>query len=194
MSLNIVKIQKNPLFQLMIRPTISFSDFQEVLPEIEEAINKCNFLAIDCEFTGISTENNVCAFDRPEDAYKKVLHNSSGYITIQVGLTCVSSDPDDNTKITYRSYNFYVYPSFWKNSFKCQGSSIEFLAKNGFDFNKLFVEGISFCNTEEEKMHRERFERQQQRFTSGGQDDSNNLEQNLVPVPDDEKEVLDQTK
>lgn len=45
--------------------------------------------------------------------------------------------------------------------FLCQSSSIEFLISNGFDFNKLFKEGIPYMNEAEEAAYKENLEEQQ---------------------------------
>lgn len=49
------------------------------------------------------------------------------------------------------AYNFYVFRRpINKNipdmRFLCQSSSIDFLSNQGFDFNKLFKEGINFLS------------------------------------------------
>jgi len=46
----------------------------------------------------------------------------------------------------HRAYNFYIFPTPHVRSapdpwFLCQTSSMDFLASQGFDFNKLFKEG-----------------------------------------------------
>lgn len=42
--------------------------------------------------------------------------------------------------------------------FICQSSSIDFLCKSGFDFNKLFYEGIPYLNVGEENEIRAKIE------------------------------------
>jgi poly(A)-specific ribonuclease len=42
--------------------------------------------------------------------------------------------------------------------FICQSSAIEFLSKNGFDFNKLFYEGIPYLTVEEEAVVKAKME------------------------------------
>lgn len=52
----------------------------------------------------------------------------------------------NDDKYLYKSFNIYTYPRFRDVVFKCQGDSMSFLADNGFDFNKLFRDGISCIN------------------------------------------------
>lgn len=49
-------------------------------------------------------------------------------------------------RFRYESFNFYVCPSSRKQTFRCQGESMAFLGTHNFDFNKLFREGISYCD------------------------------------------------
>lgn len=54
-------------------------------------------------------------------------------------------------RYTYDAYNFYVYPSALcpNVNFTCQASSIDFLVKHNFDFNKLFKSGIPYLRDDE---------------------------------------------
>lgn len=53
-------------------------------------------------------------------------------------------------RFTHQAYNFYVFPSDYKDmNFTCQTKSITFLIENGFDFNKLFGQGIPYLKDSE---------------------------------------------
>lgn len=54
---------------------ISKTNFTEKLPEISNAINDCSFISLDCEFSGLSTENNIFAFNYPEEVNFLVVIN-----------------------------------------------------------------------------------------------------------------------
>lgn len=176
-----------------------FLDFIELLPQIVQDIEESAFLSFDGEFTGLASERNILPFDTSEEFYLKRLKTSSGFILVQLGLTFfkVKNDPADNgvEKITCKSYNIYVYPQSKQATFLCQGQSLSFLASNGFDFNKLFKNGLSYCNSaEEEKMRKELVEKQtlrleqlNQRSREGEVDDS---KRNFIPVPVNELEML----
>lgn len=112
-------------------------------------MDKAAFFAIDAEFTGICHEKNITNFDTLPEFYKKTVATIDGFITIQIGLTAFRLNPNDRTKFIYKSYNFYVVPQAQCQRFKCQGSSMQFLAEHNFDFNKLFRYGISYCDRAE---------------------------------------------
>ena len=130
-------------------------------------------------------DTGITAFDSPSEYYKKTA-SDSGYIIVQLGFTAFRyEDNEDQGKYNYRSYNFYIIPQSKKQRFKCQGESMSFLARNNFDFNKLYQSGISYCNLVEEKKLREKFEEKKSNYS----EDNNEL--GTVPVPEEEKEALD---
>jgi len=57
-------------------------------------------------------------------------------------------------RYTHRGYSFYVFPNSTSSRnvklFCCQTSSIKFLSEHGFDFNKLFKDGVSYLSTGKE--------------------------------------------
>ena len=54
---------------------IYFLDFKESLETIQQAIDECDFMAIDGEFTGLNHAgfSHSATFDTPEERYYKVL-------------------------------------------------------------------------------------------------------------------------
>lgn len=65
----------------------------------------------------------------------------------------------------------------------CQASSIVFLANEGFDFNKLFKEGIPYLTKDEEEKLNKKMEDKQKIRDEG-------LE--LIPISDDDKPQIDE--
>lgn len=55
----------------------------------------------------------------------------------------------------------------------------------GFDFNKLFKSGISYLNISEENDYRQKLEGRQKRNQKTSQN------QDIVPIPEDVKPVID---
>lgn len=174
-------------------------DFVDILPEVVKDLEESAFVSIDGEFTGLASEHNIMPFDTSEEYYLKQQKTSSGFILVQLGLTFfkVNKDPadPDKEKVTCKSYNIYVYPQSRNATFLCQGQSLSFLAANGFDFNKLFLNGISYCNiTEEEKFRQEikekqvlRMETLKQRVSSEVIDITN---RNFIPIPEAENDLI----
>ena len=99
-------------------------------------------------------------------------------------------------QFTNRAFNFYVWPRPFSRSapdlrFMCQTTSIDFLAAQNFDFNKLFRDGISYLRPcDEERIKESICEKQQLRksnMTPGG----GSMGTNGAPfiVPEDQKGV-----
>lgn len=66
-----------------------------------------------------------------------------------------------------------------------------FLGSNNFDFNKLFRDGISYCDEHEAKRLREQFNEKLKLMESS--DKKNNVNEQVV-VPVEEQELLDKLK
>lgn len=95
-------------------------------------------------------------------------------------------------------YNFYIFPQSteswpegWPDAdtnrtFSMQASSVNFLCSHGFDFNKLFRDGISYLNRTEEQMIKDTFEKNKTDL------DNAVLDKNGVPtfVPSDMKSYV----
>uniref|UniRef100_A0A0K2UHB7 Poly(A)-specific ribonuclease PARN n=1 Tax=Lepeophtheirus salmonis TaxID=72036 RepID=A0A0K2UHB7_LEPSM len=132
-----------------IKMDVTKRNFDEgLLNQIREEVDSCSFVSFDCEFSGIHAESNVCSLDSLSERYEKTIRPSiTQFIVFQFGLSIFSPGSISGT-LKNRSYNFHV----WQGSsvpsmdvrFLCQSSSIDFLAGQNFDFNKLFKEGISY--------------------------------------------------
>lgn len=181
-------------------------NMNEIMKDIESA----HFISWDCEFSGLRTENIVRPFDTPEEVFYKEVKTTDGFIMIQLGLSFfrfekiaakseATKSNDKNNKVFCKTYNIYVYPQTKNATFMCQGQSLSFLANNDFDFNKLFKNGINYCNeVEEEKLLKEFDDRQttreefiQQRKTNEPVDNSN---KNYLEIPDNEREMIMKAK
>lgn len=68
-----------------------------------------------------------------------------------------------------------------------QSSSIDFLASQGFDFNKVFCSGIPYLNQEEERQLREQFDEKRSQANGAGA-----LTKCPVTIPEDQKKFIDQ--
>lgn len=174
---------------------VTQSNFKSVLPEIESAIKDCTFLSIDCELTGLKTSlNNINAFDTPKQYYEKIIKDCKEFLVIQYGLTLFRYDEDADL-FKHKSYNFYIFRRplhkyVQDQRFLCQTSSIDFLIGQGFDFNKLFKEGISYLNQLEEDKCKKMLEEQYQKrkdFLNSRQNGNNDI----IPIPEENKQFID---
>ena len=137
-------------------------NFMEKWPLIEKAIDSAAFLAIDGEFTGLSTDQEIrnSVLDTPAERYEKTRCSANKFLLVQFGLCAFKKD---NDKYTNQAFNFYVWPRPYSKMapdlrFLCQTSSIDFLVNNDFDFNKLFKDGIPYLRPSDESKIRETIE------------------------------------
>ncbi|XP_058834791.1 poly(A)-specific ribonuclease PARN-like isoform X2 [Topomyia yanbarensis] len=171
---------------------ITTENFKEQLPFIRKTIQEASFFSLDAEFTGLTSERNIFPFDTPEEVYLKTIENSADFVIIQLGL-CAFTIDHESGQVTYKCYNFYCFPKGRYNVFGCQGESLRFLAENGFDFNKLFRSGLSYCcEADEERMRADLKNRQEQRIAALQEEAQNdeNGSVNMVPVPPASEKML----
>ncbi|KAG8558312.1 hypothetical protein GDO81_016948 [Engystomops pustulosus] len=184
---------------------ITWSNFKKQLPVVCQAIAEADFLAIDGEFSGISDGPSFTtltnSLDTPEERYEKLKAHSMEFLLFQFGL-CTFKYDDVKAKYIIKSFNFYIFPRpFNRNSpdkkFVCQSSSIDFLANQGFDFNKVFRDGIPYLNQEEERLLRD--QQEEKRYHTNGASTTCYMyispdasRAPVVPViPDDQKDFID---
>ncbi|MGH0165392.1 UNVERIFIED_CONTAM: hypothetical protein FKN15_059724 [Acipenser sinensis] len=155
---------------------VTRKNFKDCLNTIYTAIQEAEFLAIDGEFSGISDGPSVSALtnglDTPEERYQKLKKHSMDFLLFQFGL-CAFKYNHAEAKYIIKSFNFYVFPKPLNRSsqdikFVCQSSSIDFLANQGFDFNKVFCCGIPYLNQEEERKLREQYEERRAQSNGAG--------------------------
>ncbi|XP_040112574.1 poly(A)-specific ribonuclease PARN isoform X3 [Oryx dammah] len=120
------------------------------------------------------------------------------FLLFQFGLCTFKYDYTDSKYIT-KSFNFYVFPKPFNRSspdvkFVCQSSSIDFLASQGFDFNKVFRNGIPYLNQEEERQLREQYDEKRSQSNGAGalSYTSPNTSKCPLTIPDDQKKFIDQ--
>lgn len=87
-------------------------------------------------------------------------------------------------RYTHQGFNFYIYPSTHSDvNFTCQSKSIEFLAKNGFDFNTLFLHGIPYLKESEMAKLLDRLQEKHDRINS-----SENFK--IIETPPEHSELI----
>ncbi|NXE03534.1 PARN ribonuclease, partial [Lophotis ruficrista] len=177
------------------------ADFKDNLNKVCEAIEESDFLAIDGEFSGISDGPSVSAltnsFDTPEERYQKLKKHSMDFLLFQFGLCTFKYDHTEE-KYILKSFNFYIFPKPFNRSspdvkFVCQSSSIDFLANQGFDFNKVFRNGIPYLNWEEERQLREQYDEKRSQADGAGSLSyvSPNATKCPVTIPEDQKKFIE---
>ncbi|BFZ60409.1 SAGA complex subunit Sgf73 [Saitoella coloradoensis] len=143
-------------------------EFTRLLPFIISSINESNFVAIDCEFSGIRSWNSGGKSKAKgggkqtlQERYTETKEAAEKYEVIQLGLCCVRWDGLAGEYVA-KPYNFSVSPiqpqrMGLDRQFVMQASAIEFLIGNGFDFNKQYREGVKYLSHADESIVRAKF-------------------------------------
>lgn len=134
-------------------------NFKEALPVISEAIEDASFLAIDAEFSGLTVKKKSNSLDTCEERYHKLIYGIKDFTILQFGISTFSWDEEQQQYVA-KPFNFYIFPKPYNRQmpdmkFLCQSSSMDFLASQGFDFNKWIYHGIPFLLPyDEDKLRR----------------------------------------
>uniref|UniRef100_A0AAZ3Q7C2 Poly(A)-specific ribonuclease PARN n=1 Tax=Oncorhynchus tshawytscha TaxID=74940 RepID=A0AAZ3Q7C2_ONCTS len=182
---------------------VTRTNFKDSLSTVYSAIEEADFLAIDGEFSGISDGPNVSALtnglDTPEERYMKLKKHSMDFLLFQFGL-CTFTYDQAESKYVIKTFNFYIFPKPFNRTspdtkFICQSSSIDFLASQGFDFNKVFRHGIPYLNQEEEVQLREQYEERRSQSNGSGNPSYISPNPNKGPgsVPEEHREYIGRT-
>ncbi|KAG0196960.1 hypothetical protein BGX28_009526 [Mortierella sp. GBA30] len=135
-------------------------NFQRELPYIKEAIKECEFIAIDAEFSGLHTEPNKRTQQTTlEESYEELRKSATQFLTVQIGITTFTFDPRNGTYLA-KPFNFFIFPTTAAGyapqgrCFLTEASSLDFLAKNRFDFNKWVYHGVHYMTKAEEEIYK----------------------------------------
>ncbi|KAI1317371.1 hypothetical protein EDD11_008551 [Mortierella claussenii] len=156
------------------------SNFHEELPYIREAIKEAEFVAIDAEFSGLHTEpNKRTQTTTLEEGYEELRKSATQFLTVQIGISTFTFDPRNGSYIA-KPFNFFIFPttsvgySPQGRCFLTEASSLDFLAKNRFDFNKWVYQGVHYMTkADEEKYRQERIKVVNNDFDVIGVDEAN---------------------
>ncbi|CAO3643359.1 unnamed protein product [Cunninghamella echinulata] len=145
---------------------ISRHDFIKKVPIVKEAIDKCDFMAIDTELS--------------ENRYKEYKEATEKFVVIQFGL-CTFKWDNPSGRYIAKAFNFYIFPtsvtgrSQTNRIFQVQAQAFDFLSKQAFDFNKWIYQGIPYLTAAEEE-----------KFVKDGK---KLLNDEIPDIPIDEKEL-----
>ena len=142
-------------------------NFERVLPQVLSDIASASCIAIDTEFTGLTTESSL----RPHnldtiDTRYACVRNASKFGLLQYGICPFIADPVTGAFVA-KPYTFLVLPrvspigsddgrSGWGGDaiLTLSTSAVEFLSRNSLDFNAWSSRGLTFLSREAEKILR----------------------------------------
>ncbi len=138
---------------------VTRSNFKEALPVISKAIEDSSFIAIDTEFSGLTARKRENAMDTCDERYQKLASGVKDFTIMQFGI-CTFGWDDERKQYIAKPFNFYIFPKPYNRKmpdarFLCQSSSLDFLAGQGFDFNKWITQGIPFLLPSDENRLRQ---------------------------------------
>ncbi len=150
-----------------VKMEVTSKNFAEKLALVESSIDSATFMTFDGEFTGLVQDehNRHSALDTAAERYSKVRDSANRFLLVQFGL-CTFHYDEKKDRFTNRVFNFYVWPKPYSRSapdtrFTCQTSSLDFLASQNFDFNKLIREGVPYLRPCDEARIRESIQEKQ---------------------------------
>ncbi|KAI8342104.1 ribonuclease H-like domain-containing protein [Chlamydoabsidia padenii] len=132
-------------------------EFGKKLPLIKEAIDECDFMAIDTELSGLHRPGGGKRIETRDYRYNEYKEASERFAIIQFGLCTFKWDQPSGRYIA-KPFNFPIFPTSFAGGrsqpnrvFHVQAQAFDFLAKQAFDFNKWVYQGIPFMNLIEEE-------------------------------------------
>ena len=162
-------------------------NFKEVLPIISGAIEDSSFIAIDAEFSGLTVKKRENALDTCKERYQKLINGIRDFTIMQFGI-CTFSWDDEQRQYLAKPFNFYIFPKPYNRQmpdmrFLCQSSCLDFLAGQGFDFNKWILHGIPFLLPSDEEKLRRMVGNHQKATAANGTPSTPDTEDKAIPVP-----------
>lgn len=137
------------------------TSFYPLLPDILTDISTAHFVTIDLELSGIPTKDPAAGKPTLQQRYLETKEAAERYQILQIGLTCVEQDVENN-KYILKPYNFDLSPIINERGldveriFSFQSGAAEFLLKVGFDIGRPFTHGVPYLNREESKTARDK--------------------------------------
>ena len=129
---------------------VTRDNFESLLPDICQWIDRAAFISFDCEFTALSPDASLqkSLFDDINRRYAKLANPAVHSIISQLGVSIFQQDAATNI-FTARTFNLFVSPRSLASvdeTFACSTSSLEFLMRYNFDFNKFLYRGVPYLN------------------------------------------------
>ncbi|XP_041977252.1 pre-piRNA 3'-exonuclease trimmer-like [Aricia agestis] len=134
---------------------ITNKNYNDEIDQIIYNLKQCSFVGFDAEFNGLLTGERFKhrLFDSCKDRYDNIKNEMSNMVITQVGLTLFQYNRDlENYTATV--YTFHLCPQVVgeiDQSFTFHASSLQFLCRHNFNFNKFIYDGLPYLNREEEE-------------------------------------------
>ncbi|KAI9726640.1 MAG: hypothetical protein M1828_001007 [Chrysothrix sp. TS-e1954] len=129
--------------------------FSSVLPTILKRIADSSFVVLDLELSGIPHRTGWSLKDKPtlQQRYAELREAAGKYHILQVGLTCVEADVD-NQQYLIRPFNINLTPLVLEDvnlerDFTFSTGAVDFLRYHGYSVEASFERGVPYMNRTE---------------------------------------------
>ena len=147
--------------QFSIMTEVTVDNFEDLFPQIANEISNCSFVSFQLHLTGQHLDQALhpTTDDSPKTRYRKLRQSVLSFLPCQFGLSIFRRRQHQNG-FKCCVYTFYLFPRFYDcrqaRVFSVHSAAAELLQAHGFDFGRMFSQGISFMNDEEEFQLRKR--------------------------------------
>ena len=128
-------------------------NYKRSLPLLLQSFKQSDFISFDFEFSGLQFHPDLA--NHPTDTmafrYWKYRENIRRFLPTQMGI-CGFKYHEGDERLECYPFNIYLLPYTFENlagleqTFNVSLSSFNFLAKNKFDFNRLFYESVGYLS------------------------------------------------
>lgn len=182
---------------------VTKENFSRAYDILSSEIDAADFIAIDGEFSGLSTIKQWgSGYETLEEKYERTRVGTGKMLLIQYGISLFTWKEEMN-HYEAMPFTFYIFPRPYKRygndvKFTSQSSSIDFLAHQGFDFNKLFHKGISFMTPYAEGKAKAAIEKEMAQYVEKEQQQQQHISKpsdqpqgdSKVFIPKDQRELI----
>jgi len=135
---------------------VTNENLSEVYPEMKEQIKSCDFVAFDCEFSGLRHRDELyprtSTKDTNQQIFERYRYVGQKYHLFQVGLSFFTFNKERNL-FEEKTYSVLIHPD-GQVPRMFQMDCLTFLSKYHYDFEKTFSNGINGVKVADEPANR----------------------------------------
>eukprot|EP00117_Sycon_ciliatum_P047394 scpid40792/ scgid33851/ Target of EGR1 protein 1 len=123
---------------------VHVENVESAWPALLQAINNCEFLAMDLELSGLGNRRQLMAYS-VEERYKTLATTVRTRAVIAVGLSCFRRlNPSlDEVGERWIAQTFDI-STLCSENYTVEPGALKFLIDHGFDFNKQYAKGLPY--------------------------------------------------
>jgi target of EGR1 protein 1 len=132
-------------FQTVPVVDVTKHNFLTLEPTIRLALANCDFVAIDCELSGLGDRKKLNA-PSIEDRFNNASIVAKTRSIISLGLSIFKEKDNEKTILLSKNYQVQTYNIvvLCSEDYIIEPGSVSFLVKHGFNFNQQYTEGVPY--------------------------------------------------